>query len=73
MDEKMQTELLDEYRKENVVLSRVLIKVANQLEKWANEALISKWSTHQTQSMRKLSVDIRHEAREAKFFRRDKK
>ena len=71
MNKKLQAELLDEYRKENVMLARTLFKVANQLEEWANKSLRGKWSTRQTQLMRELSVDIRREAREVKFFTKD--
>lgn len=39
----------------------LLIKVADQLERWANESVTGHWSTHQVDPMRKLADEIRRE------------
>ena len=57
--------------KENVMLSNTLIKTANQLEEWASQSLRGGWSQHQVKPMRELAIDIRHEVRGTKFFRKE--
>lgn len=39
----------------------LLLKIAAQLEAWANESKVGGWSTHQVDPMRKLADEIRRE------------
>ena len=52
--------------KENVMLSNTLLKVANQLEEWS-----SRLSTCDQSIMKEIAIDIRHEVRGTKFFRKE--
>ena len=52
--------------KENVMLSGELLKIANQLEEWS-----SRLSTCDQSIMNEMAIDIRHEVRGTKFFRKE--
>ena len=52
--------------KENVMLSGELLKIANQLEEWS-----SRLSTCDQSIMKEMAIDIRHEVRGTKFFRKE--
>ena len=52
--------------KENVMLSNTLLKTANQLEEWS-----SRFSTCDQFIMKEMAIDIRHEVRGTKFFRKE--
>lgn len=45
------------YTQEN--LTGILIRVARQLDNWADESISGGWSTHQVKPQRRLAVAIR--------------
>ena len=52
--------------KENVMLSNTLLKIANQLEEWSK-----RFSTCDQAVMKEMAINIRHEVRGTRFFRKE--
>ena len=47
-----------EYRKFGAGDEQLLVKIAEQLERWANESRLGGWSTHQVEPQRDLARKI---------------
>ena len=57
---------INELQKENAILSRELLKVANQLEEWSSSLYICDQSI-----MKEMAIDIRHKVKGIKFFKKE--
>lgn len=54
--------MLNDCRKRNLILRKVLIDAANQCDEWAEQSRKGGWSTHQVEANTKLANELRRYA-----------
>lgn len=62
---------IENLEKENIILSRELLKVADQLREWSSEMNLKGYSLEYATPMLDLAGDIRQTVRGTKFFRKE--